>query len=148
MFLQTPMPSNVPIWMWFVIAIITIGVPLIMNWINNVQSKRTTGDTEIRKAEIEAKKAQKDVELKNLNEALHNAIERLKELDTLFKEERAMRVEAEELNGHLANRITVLKVSFRMVLTAYTAYFKDDPEQLALLQEFESVLGEGDNKSD
>lgn len=142
-----PAPQNIPIWAWLLAVMFFMGGPILTAYIINVVRTRAEGQTAIAQSQVEANKTAKDKQLEALNNSLKGALEELAALDVAFQEEQTAHQESRERNVELSNRLTIVKVSFRMVLTAYTNFFKDDPDQLLILKDFESILQE-DDKTD
>mgnify|MGYP000456972800 CR=1 FL=1 len=94
-------------------------------------SKKTDADKEIKMAEI----AQGTKEYESLKKDLHKALDDAKILKEDLRKSR-------EKTQEISQKFEAVKTGYRIIFKQYAMTFKDDPEQLTMLEELNSIINE------
>ena len=100
-------------------------------WIKDVISKGRDNDKEVKIAEIQADAEEKEELMRLFQEAKESINELKKEL----KIER-------DLRARIESKFDVVKKAYKLIFKHYAIKFKDDEEQLAMLEELNVILDE------
>ncbi len=106
-------------------------ITIIGFWINNVVSKRSDNDKEITIAKLNIT----EEEHKKLKKDLQSALDTMKELKVELQAEKTMRVRIEK-------KFEAVKLVFKVIFNQYALQFKDDPEQISMLEQLKEIIEE------
>lgn len=110
-------------------AIITAISTLGVSYFVNVASKKAEAKKEIKLAEISIG----DKEYEATKKELHAALDAIKNLKSELDKEKEIRVEVQR-------KFEAVKLAFKIIFNQYAKQFKDDPEQLDMLEELKKII--------
>jgi len=112
-------------------SIITLVSTLGVAYIVNVMSKKANNEKDIKIATINSEKDKK--ELDDLTKELKEALDSIKALKEELEKEKDSRISIE-------NKFEAVKIAFRIIFNQYEKLFKDDTDQLGMLEELKQII--------
>lgn len=98
-------------------------------YVVNVLKTNKEANRDIKIAEINSTSD----EYESLKKEFHKALESIKDLkDELDKEK--------EIKANIQKKFEAVKLAFRIIFNQYAKQFKDDPEQLSMLEELKDII--------
>ena len=120
---------NPPETIWGYLLYIIFGI--VGFFFKDFLSKKTDADKEIKMAEI----AQGTKEYESLKKDLHKALDDVRQLKEELRKSR-------EKTQEIQQKFDAVKTGYRIIFKQYALTFKDDPEQLTLLEELNQIINE------
>ena len=125
---------QVPVWATILMTLGGGVLTFLGIYANGVIKSKNEANRDIRIAEINSE----GEEYSRLKKDLHDALDAIKALKTELVKEKDIRVE-------ITRKFEAVKLAFRIIFNEYAKRFKEDPEQLSMLQELKDII-DSDNE--
>lgn len=123
------LPEGVPVWVVIVTGLITAIVTIVTSYMINIGSKKLDVKEELLKSKIDSSlESYEQIKLD-----LHKALASIKDLKIVIASK-------DKAIDQVVQKFEAVKLAFRIIYNQYARMFKDDPEQLEMLEELSQII--------